>query len=132
MKSSIRPLGIIILSLFGFLLIVSFYADKSQFELTAKEMHGKVLHSGYRLDSTGLSQLVDPILIDIRNERSFLVDHLDHSVNVPLSQLLNDESLELIGQSRPKVIISDERIHANESWMLLTQMGYDSIFVYRL
>ena len=75
---------------------------------------------------------MDPILIDIRDERSFLVDHLDHSVNVPLSQLLNDESLELIGQSRPKVIISDERNHANESWMLLTQMGYDSIFVYRL
>ena len=105
MKNSIRPLAIIVVSIFGFLLIVSFYADKSQFELSGKEMHDKVMSTNYELDSVSFSDLQNPILIDIRDEESYLIDHMPGAINIPLSALLDDDNLDIINKDQPKVIL---------------------------
>ena len=94
-------------------------------------MHDKVMATNYELDSVSFSDLQNPILIDIRDEESYLIDHMPGAINIPLSALLDDDNLDIINKDQPKVILgSTDPIHANEAWMLLTQLGYDSISVY--
>ncbi len=132
MKSSIRPLAIIVVSTFGFLLIVSFYADKNQFELTAKEVHDRVLITDYQLDSTAFVQLTDPYLIDIRDEHHYQIGHVDGAMNIPLSRILEEHYDELFQADRPKVILAHDPVKGHEAWMLLTQLGYSQLFLLKL
>lgn len=129
MKASIRPLAIIILSMFGFLVIVSFYADKSQFKRTAREMQARVIATDYLLDSAKLSQLDNPIFINIRDEHDFLMDHFNQAMNVPLSRLLDEDYSQVFSQQVPKVLLSYKSIPTHEAWMLLTQLGYEQVYV---
>ncbi|WP_421877911.1 rhodanese-like domain-containing protein [Marinoscillum sp.] len=129
MKASIRPLAIIILSMFGFLVIVSFYADKSQFELTAREMQVRVIATDYLLDSAKVSQLDSPIFIDIRDGHDFLMDQFNQAKNVPFSRLLDEDYSQVFSQQVPKVLLSYKSIPTHEAWMLLTQLGYEQVYV---
>ncbi|MFT7233814.1 MAG: rhodanese-related sulfurtransferase [Cyclobacteriaceae bacterium] len=129
MKSYIRPLGIIIISLFGFLLIISLYADKSNFEMNGKEMHQKVLSNYYTLSFGAEKQLENPILIDIRDAENFAINHLPKSINIPLPSILDESNVDLFRKANPKVILAYEPIKAHEAWMLLSQMGFENLFV---
>ncbi|MFT6868222.1 MAG: rhodanese-related sulfurtransferase [Cyclobacteriaceae bacterium] len=129
MKSYIRPLGIIIISLFGFLLIISLYADKSNFEMNGKEMHQKVLSNYYTLSFGAEKQLENPILIDIRDADNFAINHLPKSINIPLPSILDESNVDLFRKANSKVILAYEPIKAHEAWMLLSQMGFENLFV---
>lgn len=129
MKSSIRPLAIIIVSLFGFLVIVSYYADDSKFEYTGHEMLEIVQSGDYMVSQDSLKSMGQASLIDIRSQEEYIVNHLDGAINVPLPDILNETHSELFKNDNPKIIISDDQTKAHETWMLLTQMGYSKIYV---
>lgn len=129
MKSVKRPLGIIMVSLFGFLLIITFYADKSNFEVSTKEMQTIVLTKDYSLTRSVVKQMSDAQLIDIRNAEYFAINHDSSALNIPLPTILDDIYHDLFESDRPKVILAHDPIKANEAWMLLTQLGYKEIYV---
>ena len=126
-KSSIRPLGIIVVSLFGFLVIISQYADNSRFELTAQQMHDTVYDYDYTVDSLKMTKLDNPIVIDINEPTEFVAR--ENVQNIPLSTILDEKHENLFNQSAPKVILSNDPVNAHEAWMLLTQLGYEGVFV---
>ncbi len=126
-KSSIRPLGIIMVSIFGFLVIISQYADNSRFELTAQQMHEVIQKADYIVDAKKLAQLDNPTLIDISAPTEFVAK--DNVKNIPLSTILDEEYDPLFSNSSPKVILSSDPVNAHEAWMLLTQLGYEELFV---
>lgn len=129
MKSLFRPLGIIIVSLFGFLLIITFYADRSNFQLSAREMHTTVLSKHYVLNLGADHQFENAMLIDIRDAEHYAISHHPNSVNVPLPSILDKSNLDLFSKDNPKIILAHDPIKANETWMLLTQMGIENLFV---
>lgn len=131
MKSAVRPLGIIIVSLFGFLVIVTRYTDKGNFELSAQDMYAKVLSVNYTIERASLGQFNSPILIDIRGPESFIVQHQESVINIPVSSILDEEYKKLFKSDSPKIILAYDPVNAHEAWMLLTQMGYKQLFVMR-
>ncbi len=129
MKSAIRPLAIIVISLFGFLLIITKYADRNKFELTGKEMYAKVLSTNYELDQTEIAKLGAVQYIDIRATETSDYSQQDSIVNIPLSGILDDNFQQLFASKTPKVILAHDPIKAHEAWMLLTQLGYQELYV---
>lgn len=129
MKSAIRPLAIIIISLFGFLVIVSFYTDRSHLELTAKEMHAKVLNTQYVVSNEQAQKYPNVRFVDIRDAKAYRLAHKENSLNIPLASILSEEFLPFFLNDSPKVLFSADPADAHEAWMLLTQMGYANLFV---
>ncbi len=129
MKSSIRPLGIITISIFGFLVILTMYNNKSNFQLTAKEMQAQVIMTNYVLHDSGISKLDNALLIDINEPHQYIISHAPEAINIPLSQILDDEYQEYWVEDRPKILLSNDPIKAHEAWMLLTQLGIKGLFV---
>ncbi|XOV92909.1 MAG: rhodanese-like domain-containing protein [Bacteroidota bacterium] len=129
MKSSIRPIAIITISLFGFLVIISYYADESKFEFTGREMLEIVKDKNYMVSEDSIKSMGQVSLIDIRSQEQYIIKHIDGAVNVPLPDILNETHTDLLKNDTPKIIISDDQTKANETWMLLTQMGYSKVYV---
>ncbi len=129
MKSSIRTLGIITISIFGFLVILTMYNNKSNFQLTAKEMQAQVIMTNYVLHDSGIYKLDNALLIDINEPHQYIISHAPEAINIPLSQILGDEYQEYWVENRPKILLSNDPVKAHEAWMLLTQLGVKGLFV---
>jgi rhodanese-related sulfurtransferase len=129
MRSINIPLAIVIISILGFLLIISQFSDRGNFTLTAREMHNKVISTDYLLQNEELMKLNNPILIDIRDRESFTLTGNENALNIPLSGILEEESLSQLRTDRAKVILAYDPVAANETWMLLTQMGYEKLYI---
>ena len=71
----------------------------------------------------------DYIFIDIRNPREFDNFHIEGAVNVPMQRALDDEYIPDLKNSKKKVLYSDESIKADQIRVLLTQYGYDNLYV---
>ncbi len=129
MKSSVRPLAIIMISLFGFLLIATHYTQKSDLKYTGKEMLDFVRSSNYTLLPDSLSKIGNVSFLDIGVKESASVSGQQDTINIPLSSLLDHEHINYFRGDQPKVILSDDEANAHEAWMLLTQLGYENIYV---
>jgi rhodanese-related sulfurtransferase len=129
MKYKIRPLGIIMVSIFGFLVILTFYTDKSQFKLTGKEMHAKVLAANYALKNEQAFDMVGAKIVDLRDSKSFRLIPREGAINIHLASILSDENEAFFETDVPKVLISDDAVQSHEAWMLLTQLGYENLYV---
>jgi hypothetical protein len=130
MKPNVKPLAIVMISIFGFLIIVSHYSRESQLVLTGQEMQMKVLANNYVVDRAGLLSMSDATIIYISVNRSGQKDSLPNWHNIPLSSILADEHVTLLSQKSGKVIMADDAVKAHEAWMLLTQMGYEELYVF--
>lgn len=128
-KAAIRPIGIITISLFGFLVIVSFYTDKSAFEISGKEMHAKVLSTTYVIEEDNLTDLKDVSVVDLRDSKSFLLAPRAGAINIPLASVLSEENEAFFKNDKSKVLVCNDPAKAHEVWMLLTQLGYENLYV---
>ena len=128
MKSAIRPLAIIGISILGFLLIVVGYADTNKLKLTAEEMHTKISEADYLLEK----DIPSAQLIDIRSPEEFMLNNVEGTLNIPLSAILDKKYESIFGSEKPKVILAYDPIKAHEAWMLLTQLGYQNLFVKKI
>lgn len=69
-------------------------------------------------------------LIDIRPQDEYDKFHLSGAINIPLSDLLNDEYRDLIDQDiRQNIFYSNSTVDANEAWMITRQLGYLNNYV---
>lgn len=125
MKSAIRPLAIIVISIFGFLLIIVRYADTNKLQLTAEEMHSKVSEIDYLLKN----DLPDALTIDIRSPQEYLTNSVEGSINIPMSSILDNKYETIFGSEKSKVILAHDPIKAHETWMLMTQLGYKNLYI---
>ena len=129
MKPSIRPLAIITVSIFGFLIILTQYANKSNFEMTARDVHKEIIKTNYVLNDTEISKLKNSALVDIREPEQYIISHDPKAINIPLSSLLDKEYQEFWHKDQPKILQSNDPVKAHGAWMLLTQLGIKGLFV---
>lgn len=121
-----RTLALIVLSTFGFLLIITFSTRRSAMEYTARETYDIVSNTNYVVTTEVASMLNDPIVVTLAS--SPRETHQD-AVMISLSEMLSDNSNEIWNSERPKLLVSDRSSETYEAWMLLTQMGYKDIYV---
>ncbi len=70
------------------------------------------------------------MLIDVRSEDEFGKFSLPHSLNIPLTNLLNEGNLGYFGVPGTKVVfISDDGIKADQMWVLTKRLGFNSTYV---
>lgn len=72
-------------------------------------------------------------LIDIRSADLFAQGHPQNAMNIPLRQLLEDESIELLNQilrnGKVAVLYGSDELQATAPWLLLQQMGYKNLLL---
>lgn len=72
-------------------------------------------------------------LIDIRSADLFAQGHPQNAINIPVRQLLEDESIELLNQAlengKVAVLYGSNELQATAPWLLLQQMGYKNLLL---
>lgn len=69
-------------------------------------------------------------LIDVRSSDEFEKFHLPGAINIPLTDLLNDDWEAYINQDvKMNVFYSNGNTYANEAWMITRQLGYLNNYV---
>jgi len=69
-------------------------------------------------------------LIDVRTPDEFLKFSLPGAINIPLPDLLSEEFKDILDQDiKMNVLYSNGTLHANEAWMIATQLGYKNNYV---
>ena len=132
MRSTILTLGIIIVSFFALLILITSRAEKSNFKHSAQEMHQLATATDYVILPSELAKMPEYRLIDLRKPKAFIMAHRDGAMNIPVSNILDDEFKTLFASAVPKVFLAHDPIHAHETWMLLSQLGYQNLLVMEL
>jgi sulfur-carrier protein adenylyltransferase/sulfurtransferase len=69
-------------------------------------------------------------LIDVRSQDEFEKYSLPGAVNIPLSDLLNEQYIDLLNQDvKMNILYSNGSIEANQAWMITRQLGYENNYV---
>jgi len=68
-------------------------------------------------------------LIDLRSPDQFLDNAITGAINIPFQRILEDEYRSYFTDNKLKVIYTDQESKAAEVWTLLTQMGYQNVYV---
>jgi rhodanese-related sulfurtransferase len=128
-------LGLFIFILLAGLIFTSVRSNqKYQFAMSAEEMHAKLVKSKQYMNPDEAKEILstkndDYIFVDIRNPREYDNFHIEGAVNVPMQRVLDDEFIPYLKNKKKKILYCDESIKANEIKLLLTQFGYDNLYV---
>lgn len=102
--------------------------------MSAEELHAKLVESKQYMNPIEAKEILsnknqEYIFVDIRNPREYDNFHIEGAVNVPMQRVLDDEFIPYLKDSKKKILYSSESIKANEIKLLLTQFGYENIYV---
>lgn len=134
-KPYIKLLGLTIVVIAVGLIFTSLKSSKKyKFEKSAEELHGELVKESHYMDPNKAWEIIskknqDYIFIDIRNPREFDNFHIEGAVNLPMQRALDDEYIPDLENSKKKVLYSDESIKADQIRVLLSQYGYDNLYV---
>ncbi len=131
----IKLLGLIIVLLFAGLIFTSLKSSKKyRFNKAAEVQHSELIKANHFISPEEAKALLsnqddDYVIVDIRRPRDFDNFHIPGSVNIPLQRVLDDKFKPYLNNNKKKILYSAENIKANEIWLLLSQFGYDNLFV---
>ncbi|WP_282135666.1 rhodanese-like domain-containing protein [Seonamhaeicola maritimus] len=70
------------------------------------------------------------LLIDVRNESDFKKYTLTNAINIPLKNILDEESEPYLNQDAYDVVLfSNDHFHADQAWILCNRLGYKNLHV---
>lgn len=69
-------------------------------------------------------------LIDVRDKNSYDNFHLPNAISIPISDILNDEWIEILDQDvKANIFYSNGTVSANQAWIITRQLGYKNNYV---
>jgi len=81
--------------------------------------------------TVSINDIAGKQLIDIRPAELFAQGHPKNAINIPVRNLLDDESLELFDRlsdnGQAAVLYGSDELQATAPWLLLQQLGYQNI-----
>ena len=132
-KRSYQFLALILIILAGGLIVLP---KQQKHEGIAPELFVKNMVSTERYINTDVlaDRMVnqDPVLllIDIRTREEFEKYSLPNAVNIPLSQIFNEELNPYLDQDVYDVVLfSNDNFTADEAWLIGNRMGYQRLYV---
>jgi rhodanese-related sulfurtransferase len=82
-------------------------------------------------NQVAIADLAGKQLIDIRTAELFTQGHPEHAINIPVRNLLDDESLEifdrLLKSGQAAALYGNDELQATAPCLLLQQMGYTNL-----
>jgi hypothetical protein len=129
MNTRVKILGFLVVSFFAILLLVTSFTQKNQIVYKGEAMLEVVNKSNYLLDSTELAKIPLYLLIDLRSVEKAILHPVQGAINIPVAELLAKEQESIFQREGVKVFLSNDLQHANQAWMLMTQLGYQDIYV---
>lgn len=127
LASIIIPLGIIIAAVPG--------NTTLPYKLTAEQMLEEVQSGIQFIHPDEMAHMIiskDPSLqiIDVRSADEFDRFSLPNAINIPLSDILNEDYAEYIDQDvKLNVFYSNGTTDSNQAWMITRQLGYENNYV---
>ena len=124
--------GIVVILSIVFGIVTIKVTGKYRFERSANEMLERV---NTRSQYLGISKAKDltqndtVTFIDIRTPKEFDGYHIENAQNIPFDRLLDDEHIEFLKNDQMKVLYGSTSVGSNAAWMILTQYGYDNLYV---
>ncbi|MDN3644518.1 rhodanese-like domain-containing protein [Lutimonas halocynthiae] len=93
-----------------------------------------ISNKSYILSISEFEQIKDQasVIIDVRSNFDFSKGHIEKAINIPLSQLLDKSSIDLLTGSssqNPAILYGKTPEEANAAFMLLYQLGNEDIKV---
>jgi 3-mercaptopyruvate sulfurtransferase SseA len=105
---------------------------KYRFKTPATEMLDKVTENSQHLaldQAVGFTAKDTISFIDIRTPKEYIGFHIDNAINIPFERLLDDTFRDVWNTNDMKILYGNSSVEANAAWMILTQFGYDNLFV---
>jgi rhodanese-related sulfurtransferase len=105
---------------------------KFLFKRSATEMLTRVTTQSQHLDidhAKGLTQNDTVVFIDIRTPKEYLGYHIENAINIPFDRLLDDKYIDILKNEQMKILYGSTSVGSNAAWMVLTQYGYDKLYV---
>jgi rhodanese-related sulfurtransferase len=125
-------LGLLVIA--GLILVLAFIfrPESSGYKLNATESLKLLEDQSLHVTVNDLSQKQ---LIDVRSPELFSQGHPDQTINIPVRQLLDKESLEILGNlqhsGKEVVLYGTDELQATAPYFLLQQMGFRNIKLLR-
>lgn len=117
-------------------IIAAVPANKTKpYKLSAEQMLQEINSRTQFVSPDVVAEMIvnkDPLLrlIDVRSKDEYDKYSLPNAVNIPLSDLLSEEYIDILNQDiKMNVLYSNGSVIANEAWMILRQLGYENNFV---
>lgn len=126
-------LAVILVILAGGLLLLPKY-DKQE-GIRSKQLLSHAISTERYISTDQLSHILisqDPsfILVDVRDEASYNNYALPNAINIPLSKLLDEDSLTYLNQDQFDVVFySNDSFYADQAWMLCNRLGFKNLHV---
>ena len=107
---------------------------KDSFLLDASDIIDKIDTNDFIISADQLSTLMeteDIVLVDMNPPGDFMDSSLPGAINIPMESLNINSIREAFKESGSYIIYSKETASSCNAWMLLTQMGYENILVFK-
>lgn len=125
-----RKSAVLLLIIFGALLAISPAGMRRAATLSPREITSSVINRSDHITAEELAALIidknpDLLLVDLRPAEEYNQFHIEGAVNIPFSQLFEEESLDMLSPDYTIVLYSNGGTHSAQAWVLLKQMGID-------
>lgn len=128
LKTDLRWLGVPGLALLIVLLAYIFRPVSPGYKIEAHEIPALMMNQSKHID---MKDLAGKQLIDVRPASVFAKGHPENAINIPVRQLLDQQSLEIFDQLKKNgqqaVLYGTDELQATAPWLLLQQLGYSNL-----
>lgn len=123
---------------FAFIMIIGFLTMKRPeitYKLSAEEMLEEVLKLEDALTPDDVRMFLElqdssKQLVDLRAPDQYIIGHIDHALNIPLQDILDESARKIFSDtSKTFILYAGDQVTACAPWMLLEQVGFQNIKV---
>jgi rhodanese-related sulfurtransferase len=127
---------IVAMTIFVFIILIGLLTlnrPDYEYRVSTAEMVSELTDPSHYFSLDDAMDLTTQVLIDLRNPYDFNRGTLENAINIPVSDILDGEYMDLFRQleedSAVVVLFSNEEREANGAWMFLRQLGFNSFKV---
>jgi len=131
MKLVGKQIGVLVALVLAIVILFLPAQDSKKYRFDPQSIARSIEESEDHIDPATISQWIiesrrDFVLIDIRGPEAFEQGHIKGAENIPLSQLLQKDTLDELSKDKFMVIYSNGSSHAAQAWLVLKTAGFDS------
>ena len=131
MKLVGKQIGVLVALVLATVILFLPAQDSKKYRFDPQAVARSIEESEDHIDPATISQWLiegrrDFMLVDIRDSEAFAAGHIKGAENIPLSQLLQKDTLDELPKDKLMVIYSNGSSHAAQAWLVMKTAGFDS------
>jgi len=131
MKLAGKQIGVLVALVLAMVILFLPAQDSKKYRFDPRAIARSIEESEDHIDPGTISQWLiegrrDFMLVDIRGPEAFAAGHINGAENIPLSQLLQKDTLDELPKDKLMVIYSNGVSHAAQAWLVMKTAGFDS------